>query len=68
MDRADLLEQIYRERSLEFSMEGDNFHNLKRLEQPIGGLPWEEARFKLVFFIPEKEVQLNPNMVQNDIW
>ena len=67
-DRADLLDQIFRERSLELSMEGDNFHNLKRLEQPIGGLPWEEARFKLVFFIPDKEVQLNPNLVQNEIW
>lgn len=67
-DKADLLDQIYRERSLELSMEGDNFHNLKRLEQPIGGFPWEEARFKLVFFIPEKETQLNPNLVQNDTW
>lgn len=67
-DRADLLAQIYQERSLELAMEGDNFHNLKRLEQPIGGLDWEEARYKLVFFIPEKEVQLNPNLVQNDTW
>ena len=67
-DQEDLLDQIFRERSLELSMEGDNIHNLKRLEQPIGGYPWEEARFKLVFFIPEKEVQLNSNLVQNDIW
>lgn len=67
-DQADLLDQLYRERSLELSMEGDNLHNLKRLEQPIGGYPWEEARYKLVFFIPEKEVQLNPNMIQNTSW
>lgn len=67
-DSADLLEQLYRERTLELAMEGDNFHNLKRLEREIGGLPWAEASFKLVFFIPEKEVQLNPNLVQNEIW
>lgn len=67
-DKADLLEKIYVDRSLELSMEGDNFHNLKRLEQAIGGYPWEEARYKLVFFIPEKEVQLNPNLIQNDTW
>ena len=68
IDQADLLEQLYRERTLELSMEGDNFHNLKRLEREIGGYSWEEAQYKLVFFIPEKEVQLNPNLVQNEIW
>lgn len=67
-DKTDLLNQLFIERSLELSMEGDNFHNLKRLERPIGGLPWDEAKFKLVFFLPEKEVQLNSNLVQNDIW
>ena len=67
-DREDLLNQIYRERSLELSMEGDNLFNLKRLQQPVGGLPYEEAIYKLVFFIPEKEVQLNSNLVQNDTW
>lgn len=67
-DQTDLLDQLYRERSLELSMEGDNFHNLKRLEREIGGLPWAEASYKLVFFIPEKEVQLNPNLVQNETW
>ncbi len=67
-DKADLLNQIFIERSLELSMEGDNFHNLKRLERPIGGFSWDEAKFKLVFFLPEKEVQLNPNLIQNDIW
>ena len=66
-DKADLLEQLYRERTLELSMEGDNFHNLKRLEQPIGGFSWEDT-YKLVFFLPDKEVQLNPNLVQNEIW
>ena len=67
-DEADLLDQIFTERTLEMSMEGDNFHNLKRLEREIGGLPWEEAKYKLVFFLPEREVQLNANLVQNDIW
>lgn len=67
-NREDLLAKIFTDRSLELSMEGDNFHNLKRLEQPIGGYPWNEALFKLVFFIPEREVQLNENLVQNDTW
>ncbi len=67
-DKAGLLDQIYIDRSIELSMEGDNFHNLKRLEQPIGGYPWSEAQYKLVFFIPETEVQLNANLIQNDVW
>lgn len=67
-DKNDLLEKIFIDRSLELSMEGDHFHNLKRLERPIGGYTWEEAKYKLVFFLPEKEVQLNPNLVQNDTW
>lgn len=67
-DKSDLLEKIYIDRSLELSMEGDNFHNLKRLEQSIGGYPWSEAQFKLVFFLPETEVQLNSNLVQNETW
>jgi starch-binding outer membrane protein, SusD/RagB family len=67
-NKEELLEKILRERSLELSMEGDNLHNLKRLQQPIGGLLWEEAAYKLVFFIPEKEIQVNPNLIQNEIW
>lgn len=67
-DKEDLLEKIFLERSLELSMEGDNFHNLKRLQRDIDGIPWEEASYKLVFFIPEREIQVNPNLVQNDIW
>ena len=67
-DKNDLLEIIFKDRSLELSMEGDYFHNLKRLKRPIGGYPWEEAQYKLVFFIPETEIILNPNLVQNDLW
>jgi len=66
--QEDLLDKLFRERSLELSMEGDHFHNLKRLQKPIDGIPWEEASYKLVFFIPEREVQVNPNLIQNDIW
>ena len=67
-DANDLLDKIFRERSLELSMEGDNLHNLKRLGRPAGGYPANEAAYKLVFFIPEREVQLNPNLIQNDPW
>jgi tetratricopeptide (TPR) repeat protein len=68
VNQSDLLEKIFHNRTVEMSMEGQNFHNLKRLERPIGGYPWEEAKFKLVFFIPLKEIQLNPNLIQNEIW
>ena len=67
-NREELLDHFFTQRSVELSMEGDNFHNLKRLKQPIGGLSWEEASYKLVFFLPEREVQLNPNLVQNELW
>lgn len=67
-DKADLLEKILVDRSLELSFEGDNLHNLKRLERSVGGYSWEEAQYKLVFFIPEKEIQLNPNIIQNETW
>lgn len=67
-DANDLLNKIFRERSLELSMEGDNLHNLKRLGRPAGGFSAEEAAYKLVFFMPEREVQLNPNLIQNDAW
>lgn len=67
-DASNLLEQIFRERSIELSMEGDNLHNLKRLGRPAGGFSAEEAAYKLVFFIPEREIQLNPNLIQNDTW
>ena len=68
LDQSELLQLFLVERSLELSMEGDNFHNLKRLQMPIGGYSWEEAEYKLVFYLPEKEVQINENLVQNDIW
>lgn len=67
-NKEDLLDKILTERSLELSMEGDNLHNLKRLQKPIGGLTREEAAYKLVFFIPEKEIQVNPNLIQNETW
>lgn len=66
--KTDLLEKLLVERSLELSMEGDHLHNLKRLQRPIDGIPWEEAAYKLVFFIPEREIQINPNLIQNDVW
>ncbi|MEO0469478.1 MAG: RagB/SusD family nutrient uptake outer membrane protein [Bacteroidota bacterium] len=66
--QQDLLDQILRDRTIEMGLEGDRFHNLKRLQRSIGGLPWSEASYKLVFYLPEKEVRLNPNMIQNEPW
>ncbi len=67
-NQTELLDKFYIERAKELALEGDNFHNLKRLEQSIGGLPWSEAQYKLVFYIPQTEVILNSNLVQNDPW
>jgi hypothetical protein len=67
-DQQDLLNKIYDERKLELSFEGDLLHLNKRWKKPVGGYPHEEAIYKLVFFIPQNEVNSNQNMIQNDIW
>ena len=67
-DQADLLTKIRRERKIEMAYEGDEFHELRRREESIGGLPWNEAEWKLVFFLPTREIEINPNLVQNDLW
>lgn len=63
-----LLDLIYVERTVEMALEGDYLHNHKRLKREVGGLPYEEAKYKLVFFLPEDEIRLNENLIQNDIW
>lgn len=67
-NKGDLLNKIYRERTVELALEGDLLFNHKRLKREVGGYPFEEAEFKLVFFIPETETSGNPNMIQNDFW
>ncbi len=62
-----LLNSIVYERTIELAHEGDRFHDVKRrkltIETNIGNFSWDDPR--LVFPIPQQEVDNNPAMVQN---
>lgn len=52
------LSDILLERRLELAHEGFKLHDMKRLKLNVGALPYNDPR--LVFPIPEREVQANP--------
>ena len=57
---------LYYERLKELYLEGDVFHNKCRLhEDKISNykLPWNDLRF--IFPIPQRELDVNPNLIQN---
>ncbi len=57
---------IYYERFKELCFQGDNFFNLKRLKRDEisdKDLPWDDRR--LIYLIPQREIDVNPNLVQN---
>lgn len=59
------LANILRERRLELAFEGGFFlHDAKRLQQPVGALPYNSP--KLVFPIPLREINANSNLKQNE--
>lgn len=58
------LSAIYLQRIKELAFEGDHFHNMKRLKKDIAGLPWNDV--KLIFKIPQREMDVNPNLTQNE--
>jgi hypothetical protein len=64
-----LLDEILRQRLVEFAFEGHRFYDLKRYgltiakTNPVVTLPGSD--FKLLPRIPQSEVDGNPNMVQN---
>jgi hypothetical protein len=64
-----LLDEIWKQRMLEFAFEGHRFYDLKRngmaivKTNPVTNLPATD--FKLLPRIPTTEVDGNPNMVQN---
>jgi len=68
-DRAGLttttatLADILDERKLEFAFEGFSLHDAKRTQTNIGSLPWNSP--KLVFPIPQREIDANTKLVQN---
>lgn len=64
-EAADLtLDIILNERALELAFEGFYLHDAKRLQQNIGLNAWNAGN--LVFPIPQREIRVNSNLVQND--
>lgn len=57
------LDDILKERRLEFSFEGFALHDVKRTEGKIGKIEWNDDR--LVFPIPQREMDANKKLVQN---
>ncbi|MGB5274680.1 MAG: RagB/SusD family nutrient uptake outer membrane protein [Flavobacteriaceae bacterium] len=57
------LDLIFNERQLELAFEGFLIHDLKRFEQNVGTLPFNDNA--LVFPIPQTETDTNPLIVQN---
>ncbi len=58
------LEDIRIERHLELAFEGHFLSDFKRFERTISGLPFNSPR--LVFPIPQREMDVNDQLVQND--
>jgi hypothetical protein len=64
-----LLDEILRQRLLEFAFEGHRFFDLKRYGQaivktsPVVNLPFTDFRY--LPRIPQSEVDGNPNLAQN---
>lgn len=57
------LEAILKERALELAFEGHSFRDAKRNRKDIGDIPFDADR--LVLPIPQWEMDINPNLVQN---
>ena len=60
------LADILLERRLELAFEGFKIHDVRRLNQNVGALPYNDP--KLIFPIPARELEANPNLKpqQND--
>jgi starch-binding outer membrane protein, SusD/RagB family len=58
------LDDILRERSLELAFEGHSLIESKRLKKSVGSLPWNSP--KLIMPIPQREMDVNKNLVQNE--
>ena len=57
------IDDVLLERRLELAFEGFRIHDVKRLKENIGTLPYNSP--KLVLPIPQRERDVNPNLVQN---
>ena len=57
------LQDILEERQRELAFEGFRFHDAKRLQETIDGLPYDAPN--LVMPIPQDDIDTNPNLEQN---
>lgn len=57
------LADILLERRLELAHEGQKIHEIKRLQLQLGDRPYTDLN--LVFPIPEREINVNPLLIQN---
>lgn len=57
------LDDVLLERRLELAHEGHKIHDLRRLQQDVGGRPFDAP--ELVFPIPQREMTANPALTQN---
>ena len=57
------LDNILEERQRELAFEGHRFHDAKRLQETIDGIPYNSDQ--LVMPIPQDEIDANPNLEQN---
>ena len=57
------LDDILDERVFELSFEGHRLHDLKRTQRSIGSIPFDDP--SLVYPIPQRELDANPNLTQN---
>lgn len=58
------LDDILRERHLELAFEGHLIHDIKRTQSDVGDLPYNAP--ELIFPIPLRELNINPELGQND--
>jgi len=58
------LAEILFERRLELAHEGQKIHDIKRLQLQLGDRSYTDP--KLVFPIPEREINVNPLLIQNE--
>jgi tetratricopeptide (TPR) repeat protein len=58
------LDQILKERYLELAFEGHNLREKKRLKQNLGTIAWNSPT--LIFPIPQREIDVNKNLTQNE--
>lgn len=60
------IDDILLERKLELAFEGHLLHDLKRTQRSIGTRPFSDP--KLIFPIPQREMIINPALVQNEAY